>query len=307
MTLYPEIHASDEPIHAMFNHEIDIYRRGFTMGIFGSSKIKTGGGKSIGTLAMASDIDPDFTLKNVAFTPRQMLQLVSKAEHAKRPRMAIVMEESQTMISSRTWQTQNNKVIVNCVATMRDVRAAAFFNTPMQKMIDGDVQKLMRFGSISRLAYQNGKLAGYLRPYEIRTWGKNDENIAKDPWILYSPEKKKLYSIEELRVYLPEKSLVREYEYMVAAYKSQYRLDLDDELAKYEDEEKAFMKKSRSFKPSEVARDLLKEPQIIDELTKSNDVSAATIRALRPGLSSPTDLGAIRKWVGWNWKKLNEN
>lgn len=298
----PEIHRPDEWLHALFNNEIDIYQRGFTCGMFGSSDIKTGGGKSISTAAICQEYWPDFDVfKHIVFDPAQGLNLMSEFERKRIKGGMMIFEEAQNYSSNRTWQDLNNRTILHAIATFRNLQCGCFFVTPMRKMIDRDVQKLMRFHASSSLN-NNGGLEGHVKFSEVYTYNEDKDLGNRDP-VFYCPEDDTIYTMSQARVYA-SKQLIRDVKQHIDEYKSEYREDLATKIEAYNAAQKNFLKKSSStVNPREKAEEMLKDPFIINELSTTGKLKSKTVGAFY-SQASAKDKDAIHYWAERQWNQL---
>lgn len=99
----PHISRPDEWVHSYFNQEMNVYKRGFTAGVFGNHIIKTGGGKSVGVACLARELDPSFDVfSRVVFSPAEGLRLMEEFERKKMHGAMMIFEESQGYASNRT-------------------------------------------------------------------------------------------------------------------------------------------------------------------------------------------------------------
>lgn len=300
--LYPHILRTDGMIQSLFDHEIYSYKRGFVAGMFGSQTVKTGSGKSVAAMCICKEYDDDFSPDNIVFTPAGVLQQLAK----NRPRGSMFMcEETQNYASNRTWFKLSNKTIMHTVATMRSKRQGTIFITPMARMIDGDVQKMMRFAISSWLGRGSGGygMDGWVRIREIATYN-NDKDIARREIKFYNPETKQVVEVDKCRVYLPDRTFLKECEQKIEDYKATYHEDLQAEAEQYEEAEKALYRKAGVFKPKDMADKMLSDNSIINELTQKGKIGSGTVSAFYPGLKNSTDIGAVKWWVESNWQQL---
>jgi hypothetical protein len=303
---YIHIHTPNEAIPAIFKNEFERYRRGFAMGMFGSARIKTGGGKSLTCLTMASESDRDFNINQVAFTPGYMLQLLANFEKTNRRGGIVIFEEAQNFASNRTWYSLYNKTIMHTIATFRNLRCAAIFISPMARMVDPDVIKMMRFHATARLsAGPGGSLEGFASISEVYTYN-NDKDIGRLPLNFYCPETGQVIIGDEYKVYLPDPALVEAYEEKVDEYKREFRGDLQAEAEQFAEAEKSLMRRPMVFKPKELASKMLEDKAVISELTNRGSVSSGAISAFFPNLRKATDQSAVKWWVEQSWKELNK-
>lgn len=299
---YPQLTRSDGVIPALFDWEIKSYHRGFVAGMFGSQTIKTGNGKSDGTCVICHEYDPDFGPDNIVFTPAEILRELSKPRHKGN---MIMVDETQNIASNRTWFDLNNKTVMHTVATMRFRQQGAIFVTPMARMIDKDVQKLMRFAMTSWLSKEPpGVIAGWVRIREVATY-HDDKDIAHRMIKFYDPDTGKVIELDCCKVFLPDEPWLKECRQKIKEYKEQHQLSLLEESEQFEEAEKQLYRKAGIFKPKDLAAKMLEEKSVINELAEKGKIQQGTIAAFYPGLKNNKDLGAVKWWVEDNWRKLS--
>lgn len=299
---YPELTRSDEVISALFDHEFNRFHRGFVCGMFGSQTVKTGSGKSDGTCMVCHEYDDDFTANDIMFTPAEILRAQAKTTHKGHMIMA---DETQNYASNRTWFDLNNKTVMHTVATMRYRRQGAVFVTPMARMIDKDVQKMMRFAMSSYLAAESDHtLSGWIRIREVATYN-DDKDIARRMLKFYNPETGQVIELDTCRVYLSNEPWLQECRDRIEEYKDAYRGDLQEEADQFEEAEKALYRKSGIFKPKELAQKMLQESSVVKELSEKGKIQHGMVAAFYPNLKSTKDLSAVKWWVEDHWKQLS--
>lgn len=300
---YPELTRTDEVIPALFKHEFERFHRGFVFGMFGSSTVKTGSGKSDSTCMVCHEQDDDFNANDIMFTPGEILHAQAKTQH--RGHM-IMADETQNYASNRTWFDLNNKTVMHTVATMRYRRQGCGFVTPMARMIDKDVQKMMRFAMSSFLTAEppNGTLAGWIRIREVATYN-DDKDIARRMLKFYDPEAGQVIELDQCRVYLTDEPWLQECRDRIEEYKDAYRGDLQEEADQFDEAEKALYRKSGIFKPKMLAEKMLEESSVVKELSEKGKIQHGMVAAFFPNLKSTKDLSAVKWWVEDHWKKLN--
>ena len=302
---YLHLDRPDNAINTLFDNELNDYKRGFTMGMFGSNVVKTGGGKTVAASAIALDYDETFNVDRVVFSPAGLLKSLAEIEEKRIKGAFVICEEAQNYASNRTWFSLFNKAIMHTIATFRVMRAAAIFVTPMARMIDTDVQKLMRFAATSRLVIEGDELNGYIKLYEVTT-----ANYDKDLWRrkirFYVPETEQIVRADEFRVYLPPAEFLKDLENKVTEYKSQYRADILAEAEAFAESEKNFERRiPKAENHRLLAERLLEDKSVIKELSGSGKVSTGTIAAFFPNLKNMRDVAGVKWWVKESWEKLN--
>lgn len=301
-----ELHITrpDEFIPVLFDNEIRRYKRGFTFGMFGSANIKTGGGKSVATYQMCQEYDPTFNIDRVCLTPSDLLTQLAEIEDKRMHGACVVFEEAQNFASNRTWFSLYNKTIMHTIATFRYLRCGAFFITPMARMIDGDVRKLMRFHAVSRLVASEGNnLEGYIRISEVITYN-DDKNIGHMDLSAYIPEQGRLLHCEELRVFITDREFLKQVEKKVTDYKKNYRMDLKKEAEAFENAQHNLYKKMGTINPQELAGEMLKDRTVVKELARRGKIDTVAVSGFYPNMDKDKDRAAVKWWVNKLWEDL---
>lgn len=104
---------------------------------------QTGAGKSWAMLSLAYNIDPDFEVKQVAFSFREVMAIINADWFKKKKWKIILFDEPQTDISNRTWQSLTNKLMNYLVSTFRHQNIVLLFATPYADFIDSQTKKLI--------------------------------------------------------------------------------------------------------------------------------------------------------------------
>lgn len=103
----------------------------------------TGIGKSWAMLKVAYEIDPDFSVDQVAFSFKEVMQILNNPDFKKKKWKVIFFDEPQTEISNRAWQSLTNRLLNYLVSTFRHQNVILLFATPYSDFIDSQTQKLL--------------------------------------------------------------------------------------------------------------------------------------------------------------------
>jgi len=103
----------------------------------------TGIGKSWAMLSVAHQIDPNFTIDQVAFSFRAVMEILNNPDFKKKKWKVILFDEAQTEISNRAWQSLTNRLLNYLVSTFRHQNVILLFATPYSDFIDSQTQKLL--------------------------------------------------------------------------------------------------------------------------------------------------------------------
>lgn len=102
---------------------------------------QTGSGKSYISLKLAQLIQPDFSIHNVCFSPKKLIQLVNEGNLA--PGSCIILEEAGVLVSSRAFYTQINRAVIALTETFRSSRLILIINLPTFHGLDSRVRALV--------------------------------------------------------------------------------------------------------------------------------------------------------------------
>jgi len=103
----------------------------------------TGIGKSWVELRMAYDIDNTFEIRQVAFTFREVMEILNSDWFYKKKWKIILFDEAQTDISNRQWQSLSNKLMNYLLSTFRHRNIILLFTSPYSDFLDSQSMKLM--------------------------------------------------------------------------------------------------------------------------------------------------------------------
>lgn len=103
----------------------------------------TGIGKSWAMLSIAYSIDEEFEPRQVAFSFREVMQILNSDWFNKKKWKIIIFDEAQTDISNRKWQSLTNNLMNYLLSTFRHRNVILLFTSPYSDFIDIGTMKLM--------------------------------------------------------------------------------------------------------------------------------------------------------------------
>ena len=252
----------------------------------------TGIGKSWAMLKLAYDIDSTFTIDQVAFDFKGVMEIINAEWFKKKKWKIIIFDEAQTSISNRQWQSKANKLMNYLLSTFRHQNIIFLFTSPYSDFLDSQSMKLLHC------------------VFDCKGWNKKTKKSTMRPKLLqYNSKMKKfyehsLYAIKKTGTYkLTKWSLSPPPKFLVEPY---------------EKRKKAFT----SNLNQEIMNDLIVDTIKKDELTGKSllDTGTARQRAARRlyvqyegnldkvSLELGIKIPAIKKRIGWgdNMVDLNE-
>lgn len=180
----------------------------------------TGSGKSYSAMRLGEMIDPDFSIRNVAFTAKEFMSIIN-SKWIKRG-SCIILDEGQISVNRRDWFSIANKLLNLVLSTFRNMNLVVLFTTPNLEYIDSQALKLFHMH------------------FETRGILKSRRRVVmKCFWLVYNNARKRLFTIQPRvklndhfvrvpQVYfkLPSLGLCRAYEKKKAAFNKKLNADV---------------------------------------------------------------------------------
>lgn len=205
---------------------------------------QTGKGKSYAALKVAETLDPDFSIEQVAFTPKQFIELVQDASYGQGS--IIVFDEAGVGVSNRDWYSDANKHFGFVLQTWRHQNRGAIFTVPELSLIDKqaqnrlhafmEMQKIDRDRELAKVRYkrvQTNPRTGKSYFKYFRRWDRNTGRT-------------RVY--KDFMVGLPSESLREDYEERKRRFTDKVNEDAMDTFTPDEDDD---------VSAKEVAQDIL--------------------------------------------------
>lgn len=135
-----EVNPSKEKEYYVYGFTVDTPSHYYITNNF---MITKNSGKSWGMLSLAYNIDPEFSIDQVAFSFREVMTIINSDWFKKKKWKIILFDEPQTDISNRAWQSLTNKLMNYLVSTFRHQNIVLLFATPYSDFIDSQTKKLI--------------------------------------------------------------------------------------------------------------------------------------------------------------------
>lgn len=103
----------------------------------------TGIGKSWSLISISYMIDPEFEVRQIAFSFREVMKIINADWFKKKKWKIIIFDEAQTDISNRQWQSLTNKLMNFLLSTFRHQNIILFFSSPYEDFLDSQSRKLL--------------------------------------------------------------------------------------------------------------------------------------------------------------------
>jgi len=103
----------------------------------------TGIGKSWAMISVAYDIDNSFETRQVAFSLKDVMEILESDWFNKKKWKIIVFDEAQCDISNRKWQSRINRLMNYLLSTFRHRNIILLFTSPYMDFLDSQTLKLL--------------------------------------------------------------------------------------------------------------------------------------------------------------------
>ena len=168
---------------------------------------QTGSGKSWTALSLGEMLDEEFSSERVVFNGRELMSLINSGKLTKGS--VIIWDEAGVELSSRSWQSQANKLINYLIQTFRHKNFILIFTAPYGDFIDVGTRKLFHAEfQTSKILMKEKKcrlkpkllmyypqLKKFYMPY-LRTLDKEVGMVKKKRWDVPAPSEKLIKDYE---------------------------------------------------------------------------------------------------------------
>lgn len=237
----------------------------------------TGSGKSYSALSIGEQLDPNFDITRVAFTPVEFLDLIR--DEAKLPHgSVIVLDEGQLSVSSREWFSIQNKLLNQVLSTFRYKQLVVIFTTPDLSFIDSQARKLFHM-YMETVSINRKKGIATLKPFQISVMRRKGQ-----VWYIYptTTTDKGTFKFKRVRIKKPSQKICFRYEKKKREFAenmyNEFRATLAGDKGMLEDGKKIlnpierkyylFKKASPDIKDEEIAVLLERKPATVKQIRK---------------------------------------
>lgn len=166
----------------------------------------TGSGKSYSSLRIAELLDPGFTVKRVVFTAKEFMEVLESGTLYKGA--VIIFDEAGVGIPAREWYNVMNKSMNYVLQTFRNLNIIVLFTTPDLSFIDSQSRKVLH-GYFQTETINHTEKQVIIKPYFIQNDPKGGKTYYKFLPVIHKGES---FTIDRMRVSLPSKEIINEYE-----------------------------------------------------------------------------------------------
>lgn len=229
----------------------------------------TGVGKSWSMLSMAYMIDPDFTVDQVAFSFRDVMEIIVDPEFQKKKWKVIIFDEAQTDINNRAWQSLSNKLMLYLTSTFRHQNIIFLMTSPYSDFMDSATMKLVHCKFIMKGVNRKTQKSN-CRP-KLQQYNGKMKKFYEHSLVVSS--QKGTIKITNWGIPKPPKHLIDLYEQKKTDFTSNLNLDIKRQL------DEAFEKAQSKIKVVEVTEEEMVEERM--KLTKFTDLQIEILYFMR--------------------------
>ena len=191
----------------------------------------TGGGKSWSCLSIAEQTDPNFTIENVVFDAKALMERINSGQL--KTGSVLIFEEAGVSLSSKNWQSTLNKVINYLFQTFRHKRYILFLNSPYMDFIDASTRKLFH-AEFKTITINKATQSVVIKPQVIQYNDRKDKFYYKFLRVITGPGMRapvKTWSVEK-----PSPALIDAYEKKKDEFTKKLNREIEAQL--YSNDEK---------------------------------------------------------------------
>ncbi len=188
---------------------------------------QTGSGKSYSALKVGENLDPDFDIRNVCFTPEEFMDLVTGKTKKLKRGSVICFDEIQVTMSALDFQSIQAKLINSCLQTFRYMGFILFMTSPFFTFINKSARKLFhsRWETVS-IDYK--KKQCNLKPFLLQTNQQSGDTYHK--YLRVWTKKTGVVPLKTLRVGLCSDELKKAYEQKRQKFSNDLNQSIADDL-----------------------------------------------------------------------------
>lgn len=183
----------------------------------------TGSGKSYSGLRLCEQVDSDFNIDQVAFTPQEFMDLLNSGKLKRGS--AILFDEAGVAINSRNFQTKTNKCLNFIAQTFRSNNYCVVYSMPDFGFLDAAIRKLCHcLLETKKIDYEREVV--WLKPLMVENNARYGRVYLKYPRIRDKGNPRTVTAVTKMYFHKPTDGLIEAYE----AKKAQYNKDLQADV-----------------------------------------------------------------------------
>ncbi len=264
---------------------------------------ETGIGKSWAMISVAYMIDKDFESRQIAFSLKQVMEIINSDWFMKKKWRIIVFDESQIDISNRAWQSLTNKLMNYLLSTFRHRNVILLFTSPYSDFLDSQSMKLIH------------------TIFEVRSHSRKTNLTLMRPKILdYNSRLRKFYyhslfvirdkrnnKLEHWYVGKPPEHLIKPYEEDKNAFTDKLNKEILEDLTKMEEDKQPKPDTKNELDPDSmqfILWEIAEEHGYTTQEDLAEKISKIKGRTVTQGSVARATLAMRKK--GWDIRELKE-
>lgn len=196
---------------------------------------QTGSGKSWSGLSIGEMLDPQFSVEQVIFKGKELMNLINSGKLGDRKGAFIMWDEAGIDLSNRNWQSLTNKMLNYLLQTFRHRCFILFFTTPYADFIDKQTRKLFH-AEIRTLSIDYKNRSVKLKPLLIQYNAKYGKFYYK--FLRIATKKDGVVPVTEWNVPSPSQDLITKYEAKKTAFTTKLNHEIEAALNSLEEQNK---------------------------------------------------------------------
>ncbi len=243
---------------------------------------ETGSGKSWFDLSFAYQIDKDFEPRQIAFSLKQLMDIIKSDWFNKKKWKVIIFEEVQISISNRQWQSIINKLFNYLLSTYRHKNIILLMNSPYVDFIDSSSRKLVH--AVFEIKGHNARTKlTHVRPKILQYNSKMKKFYEHSLYVIRDGKYNKQ---TDLYVSRPPKHLIQAYEKMKIEFTDNLNKEIEAELNSLDQNKSFGTKKTKPLtelqeKILELKKTGITQKEIAKKLGKDGSTISEHIKYIR--------------------------
>ncbi len=233
----------------------------------------TGIGKSWSLLSMGYELDPEFEVRQVAFSFKQVMQILNSDWFHKKKYKVLIFEEAQVTISNRAWQSLSNRLFNYLISTFRHRNVIFLISSPYADFLDKQSHKLLHV-EFKIKGHDKRTSETIIRPLFLEWNARQKEFYYHSLYVQIGSNRHKL---KWWHLSKPPKHLIKAYEEVKTEFTNSLNKDIMKELENMGKESKDNEIIKPLTKMQSLVNNLDEEGHTPKEISKKLDISTSAV------------------------------
>ena len=196
---------------------------------------QTGSGKSWAALSLGEYLDPNFTIDNVCFTPRDFMKLINGEKKKLVPGSVIVFDEFQISMSNMEHQSLQAKLLNYVLQTFRHKNFILIITTPYFSFVNAGARKLFH-SRMETLDIDYEKELVRIKPLLLQV--NQDTGDVYRKYLPITFDNGGEFAVEDMILKRPSEELAKEYDIIKDNFTKELNQEVQIALDRLEKKEK---------------------------------------------------------------------